>query len=1087
MAKKKKLKQNKSTKKDNSLKNKTKDELIEEINKLNSKIKKSELAVDGSKNEEYYKMLYESIPLGFQSLDEDGRLIDVNQAWLNILGYTREEVIGRWFGDFLAPEFIDAFQENFFVLKSEGKIHSELYMIHKNGSRRHIKFESKIIYNPNGSFKQTCCILLDVTESKQMEKIQQIYHDLVIELNTCVNLLQGLNVVLKTVLQLESIDCGGIYIADQTENSLSLAVHHGLSNKFIDSTSYYTADSPQMRLALKGDAFYGSYADIRPKNDDIRKKEGLLAFAMIPIIYQGQLIAVFNLASHSHDNIPIDTRRSLETIAIQLGSILMRLQTEDALRESEKQYKELIDGMIETVWIINFDGNLLDVNKTAVDVLGYSKEELLSVGIFGIDYLSNKKEIRSLAESMPIDKVQKFESMHKAKDGRVFPVEISSSLVTYHGEKAILSIARDITDRKKAEEALIENELKYQMIFKSMSQGFYLSQILYDENGIPCDYKFIDANSAFEEIIGLKLEQIIGKTYNELVPPDPKSGWLDCFKRVAMTGIPENYTFLSTIYNCYFEVYAFIPDEGKFCALVKNITERKKIENALRENTALLEAQLNSSIEGILVVDSNGKKILQNKRTVELWKIPQDIADNPDDSMQVQHVMQMTKYPEDFIEKIKYLYNHPDEISRDEVELINGTILDRYSAQVIGNDGKYYGRIWAFRDITNHKKAEEKLEASKKQLSNALEIADLGHWEYDVESDLFTFNDQFYKIFHTTVDEVGGYKMHAAEYASRFVHPEDMSLVEEETRKALETTDPNYSQQVEHRIIFPDGTIGYISVRIFIAKDSQGKTVKTFGVNQNITEGKKAEEKIRKLNEELEIKVKERTAELEIINKELESFSYSISHDLRAPLRHINSFTAILSDEIKSNLNDTSEKYIKNIINATRKMNALIDDLLAFSKMTRNNIDYKNVNMNNLVKEIINSLSDEISERNINWVIKKLPKINCDLSMIRQVLINLIQNSIKFTSKVKKAIIEIGYSENENENIFYIKDNGVGFDEKYKNKLFGVFQRLHSEKEFLGTGIGLALVKKIIVRHGGSVWAESKINKGATFYFILPK
>ena len=284
-----------------------------------------------------------------------------------------------------------------------------------------------------------------------------------------------------------------------------------------------------------------------------------------------------------------------------------------------------------------------------------------------------------------------------------------------------------------------------------------------------------------------------------------------------------------------------------------------------------------------------------------------------------------------------------------------------------------------------------------------------------------------------------------------------------------------------------DGSIYWVDTTIIPFLDERGKPYQYVAIRADITSRKQAEEALYKLNQELESRVNQRTIQLEAATKEMEAFTYSVSHDLRAPLRGIVGFASILEEDYSDKL-DTEAKRITGIIkNNTLKMGQLIDDLLAFSRMGRQDMPKTGIDMQALVQEIIQELaSGGTYEPAVEWEIQALPRVQADMNTIRQVWVNLLSNAIKYSGKKECPRIAIGSFIKGEQIVFFVRDNGIGFDYRYRDKLFKVFQRLHSPSQFEGTGVGLALVAKIISKHGGQVWAEGEVGQGACFYFSLP-
>jgi PAS domain S-box-containing protein len=283
------------------------------------------------------------------------------------------------------------------------------------------------------------------------------------------------------------------------------------------------------------------------------------------------------------------------------------------------------------------------------------------------------------------------------------------------------------------------------------------------------------------------------------------------------------------------------------------------------------------------------------------------------------------------------------------------------------------------------------------------------------------------------------------------------------------------------------GRITDVLYNATIYRNEAGEEQGVFAAARDVTERKKAEEEVRKLNEELELRVQERTAQLEAANRELEAFSYSVSHDLKTPLRAIQGFSRILMAEHSEKLDAQGLRLLGVVVNNTMLMAQLIDDLLALSRFGRQQIRSSVIDLEALSRKLFQQLRSQEPDRELKLTVGDLPPAFGDHNLIAQVMANLLGNAVKYTKSRETAEIEVGGWSEKKVNVYYVKDNGLGFDMRFAHKLFGVFQRLHSSQEYEGTGVGLAIVQRIIQRHGGRVWAEAEVDEGATFYFSLPR
>lgn len=365
--------------------------------------------------------------------------------------------------------------------------------------------------------------------------------------------------------------------------------------------------------------------------------------------------------------------------------------------------------------------------------------------------------------------------------------------------------------------------------------------------------------------------------------------------------------------------------------------------------------------------------------------------------------------------------------------------------------------------------------SSESRLRLALEAGRMGTWDWDIAANKVTFAELTYDVW----DIPKGTNLKAEAVFAR-IHPDDLARVEAAVMAAVER-DEDYIE--EFRIVKRDGSHRWLSGRGNAIRDETGKAVSVLGVNYDISEEKQTQEQLRRLNTELEALIEERTHKLELLNKELEAFNYSVSHDLRAPLRGIDGFSSALQNEYEDVLDETATHYLSRVRAGAQRMGELIDDLLDLSRLSRSELRLSEVNLTQLVQNITQRLIDQEPEREFRLEIAPNLSLVADKRLLTIALENLLGNALKFTNKRETTHIKFGRSD---DGAYFLRDNGVGFDMKFANKLFIPFQRLHTASEFKGSGIGLATVQRIINRHGGRLWADSELGKGTSFYFTLP-
>jgi|GEM_PF-2800300 len=403
-------------------------------------------------------------------------------------------------------------------------------------------------------------------------------------------------------------------------------------------------------------------------------------------------------------------------------------------------------------------------------------------------------------------------------------------------------------------------------------------------------------------------------------------------------------------------------------------------------------------------------------------------------------------------------------------------------ASVMRSDSGSIRVLGTCQDITDRKATEKRLKANQQMLLYSQELAKIGSWEInfaedDIHKSSLVWSDESYRLF--------GYEPGTVEVSHKFfldhVHPDDVHLV----TGSMENLYKLHDYSTEFRILPRDGTMKTVFGRFILVFDEEKKIpVKMIGISQDITERKRMEWEMEQYNEKLRKAIEEQTRELRQINEDLDSFNFSISHDLRTPLRAMENYTAVLAANIDPA--DENAEYVGQLNNCVNELKGMIDSLLAFARYSKSELNKEMVDMKAMVEECFHSLTGSVAGDPPELRLNGIHPAYADPRLIWHVVCNLLSNAIKYSSKLASPSIEVGSIQEEQYTIYYVKDNGAGFDPDQSSKLFKPFSRLHSDSEFEGTGAGLAIAQRIIARHHGDIWAESKPKEGATFYFKLP-
>ncbi|MCX6273012.1 MAG: PAS domain S-box protein [Bacteroidetes bacterium] len=793
-----------------------------------------------------------------------------------------------------------------------------------------------------------------------------------------------------------------------------------------------------------------------------------------------------------------------------------------------------LNNVSEAAFLIDENARFQFVNDESCRTLGYTRTELLGLTVPDIDPDFSMERWRDHWNDLKRQHTLLFEGRHKNKGGSIFPVEINANYFEYGCQGYNLALVRDITERKLAEETLEKERIRTEIILSALNTGLSL---------INTDMTIAWVNKKIREMfpVGEPVGQVCHVFYESRTTICDGCGTLQAFVKGKVI---ESEQFVPSTDRWYHIISQPIKDTTGHVVNVlegiTDITDRKQKENALCRLNRELRAI--SNCNQVLVRAEDEQTLLNDICRIICDEAGYRLAwvgyAENDDAKSIRP-MAWAGFEDGYLKQVELTWadtergcspggrairfgesSSQDFVSSPQAAPWRESALQRgyrtgIALPLKDENAKTYGvfsiystesnaftaderrlleemaddlafGITVLRTRTERKEAEEALQKTKILLEQTIMQSPVPMVLVSMPDVMIRYVNSASRRFLGIEDEND-----LTNTALMDIKPswQDFDLQSKqgflEELPLVRSLKGTKTEGEERCIVRKDGTIRYELVSGSPIFDNNGQVIAGYLVMVDITERKQAEEEVRKLNRELEQRVASRTAQLETANKELEAFSYSVSHDLRAPLRSIDGFSLLLLEEYQDKIDEQGKNHLLRIRSAAQHMAQLIDDMLNLSRVSRGEMNSQQVNLSEMVHDIADNLRDNQPERKVKFIFQEGVKVRGDSRLLRIVLENLIGNAWKFTSKHPTARIEFGVQYQNESPVYFIRDDGAGFEMKYVEKLFGAFQRLHTNTEYPGTGIGLATVQRVIHRHGGRVWAEGEIEQGATVYFTI--
>ncbi|PKN72034.1 MAG: hypothetical protein CVU50_09120 [Candidatus Cloacimonetes bacterium HGW-Cloacimonetes-3] len=910
-------------------------------------------------SEEQFRILYESAPIAYQSLDVNGNFITVNKTWLHILGYDLEDVLGKNFSQFIDSDNQPLFAECFAEFKITGSMeNNEFGLLKKDGSQILASFNGTILYDVDGKFKQTQCVFTDITERRKQEtallKIKADWEAIFQSIPHPTFILDKDQTILAANANLEKATG---FSTEQMKGRKCWELMHGEDA---------TEPPPGCPFAESCDS----------DNDISREMEvsalgGWFLVTCKPIFDEsGQIDKVIHIA------MDITERKKNELILLQ----------------SEEKYRLLSETAQDIILVHHFDGSVSYANQKALSFLGVNQEELASINI--LDYVAEEYHAM-LAEHSK-------ERQEGYLGSRVYPLELitwdkcriqvevsSTPIVSDNQITGILAVVRDITERLADQQAIKESQERFESFMDNLPGGVFIK----------------DAYSAL-----IYVNQYLKNVHSA----DRKIG------------------------------------------LRPHSVYPKEIANAIvEEDQQTLMTGFRTAIE----------EILHNDGVTHLYETTKFVLPNPNGEPLIGGIaLDVTQKL--LAEEQKNRYAKRIEI----LHTLDSIVLETLSFDSVCNAVvENLQQLMPFTVLTVNVLSEG-------TVTFPAFLKPKGRFEYLTLGTRYTPNQEFMQEL--------------AEQRTVVIHDASSSRPTPGMPIRANMVEDGIKSLMYNAMIIQDELVGFL----WFSSDyqdfftSEYREIADEFANQLaiVLHHLQLIQRIKEYALELEQKVDERTKQLTSSNQELEAFSYSVAHDLRSPLRTIDGYCSILMEDYAPDLHENALTLLSTIRATSHRMDTLIQELLLLAKITRNALQITQVNMYDMASQISSEILISKAPLQFDVIIDELPDCLADYTLIGQVWQNLLENAVKFSAPCATRQIHIGYEKRDKDTVYFVKDSGVGFNMEFVDKIFGAFQRLHRETEFEGTGIGLAIVKKIIDRHFGEVWATSCIGTGSTLFFSLP-